>query len=80
MNPKDQLKEIEERDRDMMLCEMTGFKIGKWDDITALAISSNLTKKQWEYIKKNEDSGHLDDEDIEELDKYYEDKLLELEE
>lgn len=54
------------------LQQMTGFKIGKWsDDITELASSMGLTKEEWEYIKKNEDEGYLDEKDIEELDEYF---------
>ena len=54
-----------------MLQQMQGFKIGKWDDIVALAVSSGLSKKEWEYIKENEESGYLDEKDIKELDEYF---------
>ena len=58
------------------LQQMTGFTVGKWSsDITELACSMGLTKREWECIKRNEDAGHLDEEDIEELNKYFKEKL-----
>jgi len=54
------------------LQQMTGFKIGKWSgDVTELASSMGLKKKEWEHIKKNEDEGYLDKKDIDELDEYF---------
>jgi len=56
------------------LQQMCGFKIGKWDDIIALIKAIGLTKKEWEYIKKKEDSGTLDEDDIKSLNEYFNDK------
>ena len=54
------------------LQQMTGFKIGKWSsDITELVSSMGLEKEEWEYIKKNEDEGYLDEKDVKELDEYF---------
>ena len=61
------------------LQQMNGFKIGKWDDVIALVISIGLEEKEWEHIKKNEQSGLLDDDDIKSIDLYFEDKGAQLE-
>ncbi len=54
------------------LQQMTGFIIGKWGaDIIELTSSMGLTKKEWDYIKKNEESGRLDKKDIDKLDEYF---------
>jgi len=54
------------------LQQMTGFKIGKWGaSITELISSMGLKKSEWDYIKKNEDSGFLDKEDIKEINNYF---------
>lgn len=59
------------RDIENALQQMTGFKIGKWDGIYELVVSMGLSEKEWNYIKKNQDSGYLDDKDIEEIDEYF---------
>ena len=47
------------------LQQMTGFRLGKWGaDIGELISSMGLTKDEWEHIKKYENSGHLDEDDI----------------
>ena len=52
--------------------QFTGFKIGKGGaDILELASSMGLTKKEWEYIKKYEANGYLDEKDVKELDEYF---------
>ena len=66
-----QNSEIREDRTGQMLQQMQGFKIGKWSDIITLAISSGLSKKEWKYIKENEESGHLDEKDIKELDEHF---------
>lgn len=61
--------------RDMIgeaLQQMTGFKLGKWGaDIRELISSMGLKKREWEYIKKHEESGHLDDDDIREINELF---------
>jgi len=66
-------KRLDDRPKNISLAlsEMRGFKIGKWDDIVTLVISSGLTKKEWEYIKEYEDCGHLDEDDIQKIDEYF---------
>ena len=62
----------EEKAIEDALQQMTGFKIGKWSgDITELASSMGLTKKEWVHIKRNEEEGYLDKKDIDELDEYF---------
>jgi len=59
------------------LQQMIGFRLGKWGaDILELASSMGLKKEEWEYIKKEEDCG-LDEEDIKELNAYFEKKKKE---
>lgn len=54
------------------LNQMTGFKLGKWGaDIRELVGSMGLKKKEWEHIKKDEESGHLDEDDIKTIDEYF---------
>ena len=61
----------EKRNIEDMLQQMIGFKIGKWDDIIDLILNAGLTKREWEIIKKNEDSGCLDEEDIIEINEHF---------
>ena len=60
----------EKRNIEDMLQQMIGFKIGKWDDIIDLILNAGLTKREWETIKKNEDSGCLDEKDIIEINEH----------
>ena len=54
------------------LQQMTGFKLGKWGaDVRELISSMGLTKDEWEYIKKSENSGCLDEDDINEINKVF---------
>jgi hypothetical protein len=71
---KNNLINDKEKGIDFALQQMIGFKIGKWDDITHLVISSGLSKEEWEHIKEKESSGSLDEEDIEEIDNYFKDE------
>ena len=55
------------------LQQMLGFKLGKWGACPRELVSSmGLTKKEWEHIKKKEGSGGLDNDDIKEIDEYFE--------
>ena len=52
--------------------QMIGFRLGKWGACPIELITSmGLSKLEWEYIKKNEDSGLLDEIDIVEIDEHY---------
>lgn len=52
--------------------QMIGFKIGKWGACPRELVSSmGLSKDEWEYIKKNEDGGFLDEKDVIEIDEYF---------
>lgn len=53
------------------LQQMTGFKIGKWDDVAELVSSMGLSEEEWAHIKSEEHSGGLDEKDIAEIDKYF---------
>ncbi len=53
------------------LQQMTGFQLGKWSDVRELVSSMGLRKEEWEHIKKEEESGHLDDEDIKRIDECF---------
>ncbi len=54
------------------LQQMTGFRVGRWGaSPTELVSSMGLTITEWRHIKKNEDSGHLDKDDIKEINKYF---------
>lgn len=53
------------------LQQMTGFKIGRWSDIIDLVSSMGLKKEEWEHIKKDEESGHLDEDDIERINEHF---------
>ncbi len=56
------------------LQQMQGFKLGKWGaDVRELVSSMGLKENEWEWIKEHEDNGNLDDNDIEEINKYFED-------
>ena len=50
------------------LQQFTGYNVGKWGNIEELVGSMGLTEEEWDYIKENEESGHLDDEDIKKID------------
>jgi CTP:phosphocholine cytidylyltransferase-like protein len=55
------------------LQQMTGFKLGKWGaDPTELVSSMGLKKEEWDYIKDKEESGYLDNNDIKEINEYFE--------
>ena len=59
---------INKRLIDDALQQMTGFRVGRWGGSPRELISSmGLEKEEWEYIKKHEESGHLDEDDIEEI-------------
>ena len=61
-----------EKQIELAVQQMTGFKLGKWGaEPTELISSMGLTKEEWSYIKRNEDSGRLDKEDIKTIDNYY---------
>lgn len=50
------------------LQQMTGFKIGRWSgNVKELVSSMGLTREEWEHIKKHEESGNLDEDDIREI-------------
>ncbi len=54
------------------LQQMIGFKLGRWGaDPIELVSSMGLTITEWRYIKKNEESGYLDKDDIKEINKYF---------
>lgn len=54
------------------LQQMTGFRLGKWGaDVRELASSMGLKKHEWEHIKKNENSGGLDEDDIKGINEYF---------
>ncbi len=54
------------------LQQMTGFRLGKWGaDVRELISSMGLRKEEWEHIKNNEESGHLDENDIKEIDEIF---------
>lgn len=53
------------------LQQMTGFQVGKWSDSSELVSSMGLREEEWEHIKENEESGHLDDDDIKEINQYF---------
>jgi len=51
------------------LQQMTGFRVGRWGaSPTELVSSMGLSLEEWEHIKENEESGHLDEDDIKEID------------
>lgn len=56
------------------LQQFVGFKVGKWGNIEELISSMALTKEEWEHIKENEESGNLDEDDIEKVNKYFEEE------
>ena len=50
---------------DHALQQMVGFRLGKWGaNIHELISSMGLKKEEWEYIKKNEESGNMDEDDV----------------
>jgi len=54
------------------LQSMLGFKLGRWGaDSIELISTIGLTKEEWNHIKNNEDCGHLDDDDIKEINEYF---------
>ncbi len=54
------------------LQQMIGFRLGKWGaGARELVSSMGLKEKEWELIKKNEESGSLDKNDIKEIDEYF---------
>ena len=53
------------------LQQMTGYNVGKFGDIKELVSSMGLNKDEWEHIKENEESGHLNEEDIEDINDYF---------
>ena len=54
--------------------QMIGFRIGKWSANPIELISSmGLTRKEWEHIKKYEESGNIDTKDIIEIDNHFND-------
>lgn len=54
------------------LQQFTGFQVGKWGDIGELISSMGLTEEEWNYIKDNEESGHLDEQDIKKINECFE--------
>jgi hypothetical protein len=70
-----------EKQIELAVQQMTGFKLGKWGaEPTELVSSMGLTKEEWDYIKENEDSGRLDKEDIKIIDDYYVKEKLKIKE
>ncbi len=54
------------------LQQMVGFRLGKWSgNVRELVSSMGLKKDEWEHIKNNEESGHLDEDDISEINEYF---------
>jgi hypothetical protein len=61
---------IDKHQIDLALQAMLGFKLGKWGaDVRELASTIGLTSEEWEYIKLKEDSGGLDEFDIDIINK-----------
>lgn len=61
-----------EKQIELALQQMTGFRLGKWGaSVRELVSSMGLTKKEWEYINKNEDSCQLFKEDIDEINEIF---------
>lgn len=57
---------------DHALQQMVGFKLGKWGaNVYELISSMGLKKEEWEYIKNNEESGNLDEDDIKIIDEIF---------
>ena len=57
------------------LQQFVGFKVGKWGaDIKELVSSMGLTEEEWNHIKENEEDANLDEDDIEEINKYFEEE------
>ena len=65
-------QEIDKIEIEKAIQQMIGFKLGKWGaDIIELISSMGLKKEEWEYLKKFEDNGRLDDDDIKEINEYF---------
>ena len=66
------MKQIKEDMIGEALQQMQGFKLGKWGvDVRELVSSMGLEESEWEWIKKHENNGNLDDNDIEEINEYF---------
>jgi hypothetical protein len=66
-----------EKQIELAVQQMTGFRLGKWGAEPIELISSmGLTEEEWKNIKEFEDSGNLDKEDIEELDLYFQEQKI----
>ena len=56
----------------LALQQFTGFKMGKWETITDLVHAMGLSEKEWDYIKKYEDKALLNNQEVKEIDEYFE--------
>ena len=62
----------EEKQIELAIQQMTGFRLGRWGaDPIELISSMGLKEKEWKIIKKKEDSAYLDKDDIREIDKHF---------
>jgi len=62
----------EEKQIELAVQQMTGFKLGKGGaDPIELISSMGLKEKEWKIIKKREDSAYLDKDDIKVIDEHF---------
>ncbi len=71
---KDSITKIENKEEliEMALQQMIGFRLGSWGAYPQELVSSmGLSKEEWEYIKKTQDKGFMDEKDVIQIDEYY---------